>query len=346
MARRDGPTMLVLTRQKLPVLDRAALGAAAGVRAGRLRAARPAGRQPAGDPDRHRLRGARGARRRQAAPGRPGPGAGRLDAVVGAVRGPAARRTATRCCRRRVRVRLGIEAASPFGWERWITDDGRHARHGGLRRLRAGRPAVPGVQVHPGARRGDGAARCSRGGPHDRHDQSAASAWASWARAPGTTTSPATWSTSGELARLIARRRAPGHDLQPDDLREGDRRQPAVRRRHPPAEPTQGRSAAGDLRGLAVADVRAACDAFRRLLPGDRRRRTGWSRSRCRPTLAHDTARHHPRGRAALARGRPAQRDDQDSRHAPRGSRRSPTASPPGSASTSRCSSRSSATAR
>jgi transketolase len=23
-----------------------------------------------------------------------------------------------------VRVRLGIEAASPFGWERWITDDG------------------------------------------------------------------------------------------------------------------------------------------------------------------------------------------------------------------------------
>jgi transketolase len=23
-----------------------------------------------------------------------------------------------------LRVRLGIEAASPFGWERWITDDG------------------------------------------------------------------------------------------------------------------------------------------------------------------------------------------------------------------------------
>ena len=95
-----------------------------GVAPRRLRAARSAGRHAAGDPDRHRLRGARRARRRQAAPGRPGAGAGGVDAVVGAVRGPAARRTATRCCRRRVRVRLGIEAASPFGWERWITDDG------------------------------------------------------------------------------------------------------------------------------------------------------------------------------------------------------------------------------
>ena len=39
-----------------------------------------------------------------------------------------------------------------------------------------------------------------------------------------------------------------------------------------------------------MADVRAACDAFAPVLPGDRRRSTGWCRSRCRPTLAHDTA--------------------------------------------------------
>ena len=44
MARTDGPTLLVLTRQKLPVLDRAALGPRRRRRPGRVRAARPAGR--------------------------------------------------------------------------------------------------------------------------------------------------------------------------------------------------------------------------------------------------------------------------------------------------------------
>jgi transketolase len=31
-----------------------------------------------------------------------------------------------------VRVRLGIEAASPFGWERWVTDDGAVLAMGGF----------------------------------------------------------------------------------------------------------------------------------------------------------------------------------------------------------------------
>jgi transketolase len=30
------------------------------------------------------------------------------------------RRTATRCCRAAGAARLAIEAASPFGWERWV----------------------------------------------------------------------------------------------------------------------------------------------------------------------------------------------------------------------------------
>ena len=78
------------------------------------------------------------------------------------------------------------------------------------------------------------------------------------------------------------RGRAPRHDLEPDDLREGDRGQPAVRRRDPRAD-RAGRSAQEIFEHLAVADVRAACDAFAGVLPGDRRRATAWCRSRCRP---------------------------------------------------------------
>ena len=154
--RRDGPTLLVLTRQKLPVLDRPPLGPAEGVAPRRVRAARPAGRRAAGHPHRHRLRGPRGARRGPAAPGRPGAGAGGLDAVLGAVRGPARGATGTRCCRRTSRVRLGIEAASPFGWLRWVSDEGAMLAMDGLRRVGAGRAAVRGVQVHPRARGGAG----------------------------------------------------------------------------------------------------------------------------------------------------------------------------------------------
>ena len=55
----------------------------------RLYPARRAGREPAGDPHRHRLRAARRGGGGAPAAGRPGAGAGGLDALVGAVRGPA-----------------------------------------------------------------------------------------------------------------------------------------------------------------------------------------------------------------------------------------------------------------
>jgi transketolase len=124
MERRDGPTMLVLTRQKLPVLDRAQLAAAEGVKRGAYVLMDP-------------------------------PGTGKLDAIligtgselgvaIGAARllqadGVRARVVsmpswelfAAQPERYRdvvlppaVRARVAVEAAGPFGWSRWTTDDG------------------------------------------------------------------------------------------------------------------------------------------------------------------------------------------------------------------------------
>jgi transketolase len=124
MERRDGPTMLVLTRQKLPVLDREELAAADGVRRGAYVILDPAG-------------------------------TGRLDAILigtgselGIALG-AARLLHSDGVRARVvsmpswelfaaqpehyrdvvlppavRTRVAVEAAGPFGWSRWTTDEG------------------------------------------------------------------------------------------------------------------------------------------------------------------------------------------------------------------------------
>jgi transketolase len=124
MERREGPTMLVLTRQKLPVLDSARVGAGQGVRRGAYVLLDP--------------------------PGEPG-----LDSILiatgseVAVALDAARRLHADQVRTRVvsmpswelfagqpksyrdsvlppavRVRVAVEAAGAMGWSRWITEDG------------------------------------------------------------------------------------------------------------------------------------------------------------------------------------------------------------------------------
>ena len=235
MARRSGPTLLVLTRQKLPVLDRASLGAAAGTAQGAYVLLDPPGGTPqailiASGSEVHVALG-----RGQGAPGRSGARARGLDALVGAVRraarglskrSAAAGRTGAPRHRGGEPVRLG--AVDRGG--------GRHARHGGLRRIRPRRPIVPGVQVHRRARRGDGPAAArpevrmtgTAGPPPNplvRLGELGQSPWYDYITRDLVAT--------GELARLIARGWAPRDDLQSDDLREGDRREPAVRRRHP-----------------------------------------------------------------------------------------------------------------
>ena len=124
VGRRDGPTMLVLTRQKLPVLDRDRLGSVEGVRRGAYVLLDP-------------------------------PGPGRLDTILiatgseVAIALSAADALLTQGVRARVvsmpswelfaaesesyrddvlppdvRARVAIEAAGAFGWSRWTTDEG------------------------------------------------------------------------------------------------------------------------------------------------------------------------------------------------------------------------------
>src|SRR6476661_5292279 len=96
MARTDGPTVLVLSRQKLPVLDRGTFGAAAGTAQGAYVLQDP----PGGNP--------------QAI----------LIATGSEVHVALAAAKVLQGDRVRVRVGLGIEAASPFGWDRWIGEQG------------------------------------------------------------------------------------------------------------------------------------------------------------------------------------------------------------------------------
>ena len=123
MARTEGPTLLVLTRQKLPVLDRAKLGAGGGVARGAYVLLDPPGGHPqailiATGSEVHvalaaaRLLQADRVRVRVVSMPSWELFAEQPEEYRGEVLPPTAR------------VRLGIEAASPFGWERWITDEG------------------------------------------------------------------------------------------------------------------------------------------------------------------------------------------------------------------------------
>jgi transketolase len=124
MERRDGPTMLVLTRQKLARLDRAAIGPAEGVRRGAYVLLDPPGRQ---DPDSiviatgsevgialdaTRLLHADGVRTRVVS----------MPSWELFAAQPAAYRDSV--LPPGVRTRVAVEAAGSLGWSRWTTDDG------------------------------------------------------------------------------------------------------------------------------------------------------------------------------------------------------------------------------
>ena len=118
----DGPTALLLTRQKIPVLDGTAERAPRRRRPAARTCSSPEGTAPARHrADRHRFRG-RGVRRgARAARGAGVVGARRVDAVVGPVRGRSPTSTAPTCCRPVVPT-LAVEAGVRFGWERYADD--------------------------------------------------------------------------------------------------------------------------------------------------------------------------------------------------------------------------------
>jgi transketolase len=118
----QGPVVLVLTRQKVPILDRASLGAVEGVRRGGYVLMDSPGTPQA-------ILIATGSEVHVAL------GAARLlqaDRVkVRVVSMPSWELFAAQPEAYRhevlppgVRTRLGIEAGSSFGWQRWVTDDG------------------------------------------------------------------------------------------------------------------------------------------------------------------------------------------------------------------------------
>jgi transketolase len=124
MQRREGPTMLVLSRQKLPILDRSSLGAAEGLRRGAYVLLDAPGPAPAqailiatGSEvyvalDAARRLGTKGVRVRVVS----------MPSWELFAAQPAAYRD--QILPPSVRARVAIEAAGPMGWTRWITDSG------------------------------------------------------------------------------------------------------------------------------------------------------------------------------------------------------------------------------
>ena len=120
VAAKGAPWVLVLTRQKLPFLG--ARDAAVGKR--RLRSRRRRGRKPRSHLDRDGF-GSLAGRRREEDPRREGRAhARRLDAVLGALRRPAAGVSRRACCRRRSTARMSIEAGATLGWSKYVGDRG------------------------------------------------------------------------------------------------------------------------------------------------------------------------------------------------------------------------------
>jgi transketolase len=123
MERRDGPTLLVLSRQKLPVLDREVLGKAGGVAKGAYVLLEP----PGGNPQAILI--ATGSEVHVALAAARLLQADRVKVRVVSMPSWELFSAQPEAYRHEVlppsvRARLAIEAASPFGWLRWTTEDG------------------------------------------------------------------------------------------------------------------------------------------------------------------------------------------------------------------------------
>ena len=159
--RTHNPVALVLTRQTVPVFDRSRYASAEGLRRGGYVLADCEGRAGA-DPDRHRQRGAAGARRPRDAERRGDPLARRQPALLGDLRPPGRRvprRGAAAGGHRPGRDRGGL-AAGLGALRRHRRCDHRHDH---LRPVGAVRGRRGGVRVHPGeGRRGGARGRARR----------------------------------------------------------------------------------------------------------------------------------------------------------------------------------------
>jgi transketolase len=131
MERREGPTMLVLTRQKLPPVEQAGIGAQDGVRRGAYVVLEPPGGQPdsiliaTGSEVAPTIEAARLLYSQQLRPRVVSMPSWELFAKQ-----PESYRDEV--LPPRLRTRVAAEAAGPQGWSRWITDEGAMVGMGGF----------------------------------------------------------------------------------------------------------------------------------------------------------------------------------------------------------------------
>ena len=214
----DGPTALILTRQKVPVLAATAERAPEGVPRGAYTLVDESGDDLDLVLARHRFRGVgvRRGRSTLAAEGISVPR--RVDAVVGPLRRAVRRLPRARCCRRASR-RSRSRPASTFGWERYA-DDVVGIDHFGA--------SAPGAEVL--AEFGFTPENVAAHGPHallengDRVMTSAIARLNDFGQSPWYDNLARPLLTGGGLAELVARRRDPRGHVEPDHPRQGDRR--------------------------------------------------------------------------------------------------------------------------
>ena len=331
----EGPTALVLTRQKLPVLAGTAERAPAGVPRGAYTLVDETGDGLDLVLLGHRL-GGLGVRRGARAPRRP-LGAGGVDAVVGPLR---------RAIRR-------LPGAGAPGRRADTRRRGRsHLRVGALRRRRRGyrplrrlgtRPVGLGeVRVHRRERR----RACPRAARERRKNmsESAIARLNDFGQSPWYDNLARPLLTGGGLQQLVDDDGIRGVTSNPTILDKAigagdgyDEQLADCARRGLSIEDTYWE--------VVLADIVSAADLLRPVYDaqggGD-----GFVSVEVAPTLAHDTDGTIAAARSLFAAGRPAQRDDQDPRRRSKASVPSRNRSPPASTSTSRSSSRSTATTR
>ena len=310
--RTDGPSVLALTRQKLPVLDRTRLRPAADAGAA---ATSCSSRRPhrcaivigTGSEVQLALAAAETAHRRRDADPRG------VDAVLGGVRGTGRGNTGSACCRRRSRHGSSVEAASTVRLvplarraRAWPSGSITSAPRRRRRRCSTNSGSPPSAwSLRSG----------SRSRPEVRLMSNPLVALGKLGQSPWYDFITRDLVRSGELRRLIEDDGLLRHDVEPDHLREGHQPERRSTTRTSGRWPQAASRRRGRSRPSLWPTSQSACDMFLSGLRADPRQVDGVVSLEVSPTLARDTDGTIAEAERLWKRVAPAQRDDQDPRH-------------------------------
>ena len=306
--RTHGPVALVLTRQNVPVLDRSMLRLGRGPAPRRLRARRRRRRRPGGDPDRDRQRGRARGRGAREAGRRRGRLAGRQPALVPPLRPPgpgvprqraAARRSPPGSRSRRPRPSAGTATSARRGRRSACT---RSAPRRRSRTCSTSSGSRPEKVVEAARNLLDGKEDADEANPATSRPRP---------EPLGRQHHPddARRRHAGRLHRRLLGHRA---DLEPDDLRQGDRRRRAPTTSRSPSSREQGLEGEELFFELALTDLRRAAALFKEV--HERTTIDGRVSLEVSPKLADDAAGDDQAGGRAL-RPRRGELLHQDPRH-------------------------------